>query len=306
MKSHKRTGLIALSILIVLAIVSPYLLFQVQDSYRMGKTWQGVRNGLDIAALYLSYDTLRNRMEGFAEGMATDAEYSVTETDYQVSDEQRDMVDRVLSQDWVDVVQNVYVMLPVKGWQSYNIDKCKKYVIYNAAYDEGIVEIAFLLWYLEIETGDGCTMQLLVDAETSQIYYLSCVQPNVLQTWEELGIALAYVPEKKLNNTLGEWLLQSMGEQLYYWRGYYEAGGNTQESYAEYDAKSYTDVVSTVDNAAAVDSTVDDDATVCLNNLSFGEYSLTWEIGAQLTEEGALNSRFGIAELKEFIPEIAF
>lgn len=315
MKYNKKyaVGLFSIGTLIMVAILAPNLLFSVQDMYRMGKTWQAERRGLDMATLNQSYDTLRNRMVRFADGMTNNEEYFVTGTDYQVASEHFDVLDRALSQDYFSIMADTGIVMNAlpeyykeKG---YGISKCKKYVVYDAEFDEGIGNIEFLLWYMEVDIGQKYHIRILVDAETYTLYYMEYVEDDGMDAILERGLDYAYFSAKGHDSEYSYWMQEVAQHLMQYWYYYYEAGNEKSQSFVEF--------MENIEQLAGgketnINSMVVTDSMNIVNGigtrqshslLPFEENNLTWELALELTKEDKLKCSYGILELKELIPE---
>lgn len=307
-------GFLSIGILIILAIITPNLVFSVQDMYRMKSTWQGERSGLDMAVLNQSYDTLRNRMVRLADGVANDKEYFVTGTEYQVEGAQFDILDSALSQEYFALMADMGIVMPalpeLYKKVGHGILKAKKYVIYDAEMDEGIGDIEFLLWYMEVEIAQKYHIRLLVDAEDYTLYYMEYVEADGTNAILERGLDLEYFSIKGRDKEINYWMQEVAQHLTQYCYYYYEAGIENAQSFIEYaeSVEQQMNKSSDENYAITTDSTIVVDEMgirQSSNKLLFEENMLTWEIIMELTKDDELKCSYGIYELKELVPEFA-
>lgn len=313
MKYNKKyaVGLFSIGILIMVAIMAPNLLFLVQDMYRMGRTWQAERRGLDMAALNQSYDTLRNRMVRFADGVANNKEYFVTGTDYQVESEHFDILDRAISQEYFSIMADMGIIMNAlpEFYEEIGcvIYECKKYVVYDAEFDEGIGNIEFLLWYMEVEVGLNYHIRILFDAETYTVYYMEYVEDDGTTAMLERGLDYVYFSSKGQYYD-SDWMQEMVQYLIQYCYYYYEAGNEKSQSFVEYmeSVEQQKEENKNINAIAVTDSTniiMNIGARKSYSTLPFGEDNLTWEMVLELTKDDELKCSFGICELKELFPE---
>ena len=314
MKYNKKyiKGFLSIGILVVLAIMAPSFVFSVQDMYRMQRTWQGERNGLDMAVLNQSYDTLRNRMVSFADGISNDKEYFVTGTDYQVDSVHFDVLDNVFSQEYFAIMADTGIVMPAlpEFYEKigHGILKSKKYVIYDAEMNDGIGNIAFLLWYMEVEIAHEYHIRLLIDAEDYTLYYMEYVEDDGTNAILERGLDWDYFGINGRDKKISYWaeeVAQHLTQYCYY---YYEAGIENAQSFIEYaeSVEQQSEEIMNESYAVVTDSTITVDELgdrKSNSELHFGENTLAWEIIMELTKDNQLKCSCGISELKELIME---
>ncbi len=191
-------------ILLAAAIMGPQLLFYVQDSYRMGKTWQGLRNSFDVAAINGSYESMNARMSAFAEGLSQGKEYYVTGTEYQVNTEFYEILDGILNEELLAVCEglglipaNLPTELQVYG---YDVEAWKKYVIYDDILEDGETTVVVMAWYIELRMGEDHRLKLLADSDNNTIYYMEWIYEGGMSEEEKddsasMGFSMVDAPQ---------------------------------------------------------------------------------------------------------------
>lgn len=286
-------------ILVVTAIMGPQLLLSVQDNYRMGKTWQGKRVGLDMEALNNSYGSMRERLSNFAAGVAQDKEYYVVGTDYQATEEIYDIIEQVFEQEIIILFMNMCVSpfySPELFEKGFDIATCKKCFIYDDSFDEGVTSIVAMAWYLELEIMDGQRIKILADTEKNTVYYVEYIYEGNDEFDKEVKYKKGVLSKSQ----------ETLSEVFYYMYplsyAYYEAGTSDALS-VEKVWEAYDE-----DNAFYRQSWIygNDEASVQAE-MSYGNNGnfLTWEIGMHYNDESLQTGRvyMGIREIKELISE---
>ena len=274
-------------ILLAAAIMGPQLLFYVQDSYRMGKTWQGLRNSFDVAAINGSYESMNARMSAFAEGLSQGKEYYVTGTEYQVNTEFYEILDGILNEELLAVCEglglipaNLPTELQVYG---YDVEAWKKYVIYDDILEDGETTVVVMAWYIELRMGEDYRLKLLADSENNTIYYMEWIYEGGMSEEEKVNTASMGFP------MVDVWII----ELPLYLSSYYEANEVTDVEYELILQQIYKQIE-------------EDGFLEYHHNLNYDDKYVQGEIGLRYLYDEAegLVLYMGIKEIAEMISEL--
>ncbi len=310
-KKHKKmsgkgiyiTVVSGIIILIALAFSGPEIVFQIQDTYQMGRTWQGTRNGLDVEALYSAYGSLRERLVAFAERQSEDYEFYVAGTEHQRSAELLDMLDVIVTQEGYEMME-AYGIVPqleeVKN-RGYTIDQVKKYVVYNDIAEDESNAVVVSAWYIEFTTRQGITIKLLVDTETYTLYYIQICQTDYFESkegrqyWEELYHVDIFLYD--------EWMR--------YWFDYYEAGQTAVQTFEGYMQGYWMNVETNVwyeekEGVVIEYKSQKAQPQKVTMKLPYGEHYLQWWASVSSTHEKGVPAVFsmGLKNIADLIPEL--
>lgn len=154
---------------VMAALFLPQFIFWVEDNILCGDTTLGRRESMDVESLSTAYESsLTVRMQNFAQGLAESKKYYVTSQELTVNNELTDYLysDRGLYQNFIQ--EFAYYLMPFEIWEDYySVVSWKQYVIYSDNFEEGV---NFILWYIEMQDGDGGVLKLLADAEDGTFY----------------------------------------------------------------------------------------------------------------------------------------
>ena len=268
---------LGLTVLLVAAVLGPQLVFSVQDKYRMDTTWQGKRSSLDIEALNHSYDSLQNRFTSFAEGLANHKNYYVTGTDYQVTEETYTLLEQVFSQEafWLMHDWGMIPFYPLEELYKagYAVEKCKKYVIYDDTFEDGVASVAVMAWYMEIRFSDDSRIKILMDTENQVLYYIECSYSLDGEVKDKINIVSLYIPVYETE------FFADIADQCY---SYYEAEASEISQWH-----------------------IDEEE--CYVALPYGKYTLDWEVKIAQPREpsNSIKVSMGIKEIGKLVPELA-
>ncbi len=281
-------------ILMVLAFCGPKIVFAIQDTYQLGRIWQGARNSLDMEAIYSSYGSLRERMEAFSERLAEGYDFYVAGTDYRVTAELLDLLDVIVSQEGYALLIDYGVapyLLEVKN-RGYTIDEWKKYVIYSDISEEENNAVVVSGWYIAFTTRDEVTIKLLVDTETYELYYMQI-------TAQDYAVEFPYL--EKLYD-LGLFLGT---DWLSYWFDYYEAGETPVQTFEGYMANIMANELN-YGGIVADDTAQSAETQKTTMELPYWDYSLKWQFGVQLlsAENIPFTLSIGLTDIAVLIPEL--
>lgn len=219
------TGLAAV---ITAAFLLPQAVFAMQDSYQAGNTWREDRSGVDMADLNMAYEkSLQNRLNQFAEGLAEGRKYYQTTVEYEIDETFYETINKIIYQDillflieWGVLSEYVYD----SQYYIQEYDTCKKYVIYDEEFEDGI---AFSAWYLDISFEDGTRLQVLADTEDSTIYFIkatSTIKRASSANWSMHELFYGLYGNTEASYAMG-----------YYYGQYYSADSpKMDESYEQY------------------------------------------------------------------------
>lgn len=286
-------------VLLMVAIMGPQVLFRIQDDYRMGTTWQGQREGLDMEALNSSYGSLRDRMEAFAYGLEQGEKYYVTGTDYKISRECYTLIEEIFSREEFFYVQGLGNYWPLNMTEmikelGYGVEEWKKYIIYEDSFEDGMSSVSFMAWYIELKTEDNYRIKLLADAESGTLYYIQCTNENDIGELTEDWYPFYSV-------------IDPYFEMVVFWNYYYEADNWREEDY--YNLQKQYEMINT--NVAVMDDGIvavsaDPDALDLEYDMSYDSKYLTWEFGLSPFDgknEG-VTLYMGIEQIGDLIPEL--
>ncbi|MCI9436645.1 MAG: hypothetical protein HFH85_05665 [Lachnospiraceae bacterium] len=185
----------AFVIIVVLAaaLMIPQIIFQVQDRILCSDIKLGQRESMNVEALGTTYEqSLQNRMQNFAEGLANLESFYVTSQNLSPDETLNSFLYSDVGLNNPLLMNFVYGnLIPIEIWDDYyTITQWKQYVIYSDNYAKGV---NFILWYIEMEDGDGAKFKLLADAEDGTLYgvktegsYLSGVPLGYMNLQEAL------------------------------------------------------------------------------------------------------------------------
>jgi len=270
--------------LILLSVMAPQIFFFVQDNYRMKTTWKGEREGVDMLALNHVYGTLQQRLNSFAAGLAENRNYYVTETVYPVDQNTYGTVERLSVQEPLRLFNELLQEAGVTElWEpdvGYDIQTCKKYIIYDEGIRGGLSSVMFMGWYFELEFNREDRLCLLADATDDTLYYIQFVQgqvPDVKQNKDKVEMSVNSWKEADLHN-LGEYLLN-----------YYNSTGFLFE-----------------EEDASMNYSSDSGNFIYEYEIPYGENRLTFHYGGGLRKEtgGQLYRFMGLEGLRNLISEL--
>lgn len=222
------TGLI---LLIVMAFLAPKLIFAVQDVRRCSEVKAGAWELMDVTSFASSaYDTaLYNRLARFASELAAGKQFYVTAQ----SGIDQEAVRQLLLPGEALYFNGLWLLidsglLPVEV-QTYDILEAKQYVIYGDDFAEGV---NFIIWYIELGTGEEAFVKLLVDARTGEIY--AAAADSKVLPWYAMDNKKAD-GKASLQNRLGimEEDMPELATTFAYWFGGAERSGYT-DLYGQY------------------------------------------------------------------------
>ena len=162
-------SVLVLTALVGVAFFSPGWVFGFQDNMRCRDQVLEERESVNVAVLSTNYEaSYYQRMVNFAENPAGVSYYVASEelTDY---DKVQSFFDSENGYDSGRIWPLIQLGLASEEIFSSGVSKWKQYVIYSDDYTKGV---NFILWYIELEhpVEDFGTFQLLVEAETGEIY----------------------------------------------------------------------------------------------------------------------------------------
>ncbi len=179
MKNRKKIVLYGVCIcgmmlLVLTAVFLPQEILRLQDYYRTNRTETEMRESPDISNVTSLYETnIHDRLKNFASMDKASATVAYIGYDMDAEGEMQTLVQNIFSQGWcLWIPQTV-------AYEFYGVDiinapkklnSCQKYIVYGNDYQNSI---ALIMWYLDLYIEDGnVRVQLVVDAETSSIYYM--------------------------------------------------------------------------------------------------------------------------------------
>lgn len=179
MKNKKNVTLYGVCIcgmmlLILTAIFLPQEILRLQDHYRTNRTETEVRESPDMSNVTSLYErNIHDRMKNFASMDKASATVAYIDYDMGAEEEMQTLLQNIFSQGWCAWVPQT-VMYELYGVDLIHAEKqlssCQKYIVYGNDYQESI---ALIMWYLDLYIEkENVRVQLVVDAETSSIYYM--------------------------------------------------------------------------------------------------------------------------------------
>ena len=274
-------------ILLAAAIVGPEVLFHIQDSYRMGKTFTGQRNSFDTEAISSSYGNLTARMSAFAEGLSRGMQYYVTETNYTVNEEFYELLEKTLNDELFIFCEN-WGFIPYHFFEAiqklgYDVEAWKKYVLYDDFLEDGETTIVAMAWYVELVIMEEYRLKLLTDSENGIIYYVEwCYEGEISEK------------EKTNEMTLVDAEYTAIEDGMLYdfpvfANYYYEAKDMTDEEYEQ--------IFNQIEKGNILE----------LNyQLNYDGNNIEWEIGITppSEENDSMVIYQGISDIAKWIPEL--
>lgn len=272
MKKPVVYGVCTLSLLLLIAAACflPQLVFQIEDAYRMGRTWSEERTGLAVENLNMDYEmSVDKRLESFAENVDS---FFVSGTELLTDQESYMVTGAALEQDIIWILQD-FGVLP--AYFSYDIIQMKRYLICHEDLNKGI---ALSTYYCELQISDGFQVKVLFDEKTNTIY---CLRFELTQEAKD-----AYGMESDLS------VAHTNNYDLGYIFAYYYGidPENGLETILE-------------DFGAGEDGELDFFSVKILLPYDFTSLSLC--IGGKEEKEGLTSISFEIKEIAELIPELA-
>lgn len=273
-------------LLFVVAVVAPGFWFRMQDGYQFGNIRQGKHGSLDMEVLGGSYESLGKRLSDFAVGVSQGKKYYVAGTDYRVNQEFYHILENVLGTEQGEFFRSFgipepYILLEEIEQDGYDVEKWKKYVIYDDFTEEGVTSIAVMAWYIELNSEDY-RIKVLADTESWTIYYLQILENRENDAVKEENIN---VNEFVVVYDLSEEKKLEMQTFMTIWDYYYETEGTKGETQMKEQPNLFT-----VENGLDL-----------IYRLNYDSNCLQWEAGG-IEEQGILY--MGIKEIRQLIPEL--
>lgn len=160
-------------LLVVGSIFLPQAVFLMQDRYQMESTEVKVRNSLNTSQINISYEEkMYERMKNLTTMNLNSAIVTVVEPDFETDAEMMDLLESILAQEWITMFYAVLLNYGMEVELPFPLEilECKKYMVYNEDYQEGI---ALMMWYFDLYIPDtDLRIRLLADSETNSIYYI--------------------------------------------------------------------------------------------------------------------------------------
>ncbi len=169
---RRRECILAAVLLLVLALFAPLLLFYFKDSVQMNHIVVKDREGLSISSFSTTYElNLQKRLAKFVEGTHLGTECHVTQMEPGTKKEAVDLVNKALGQDPLSqIIGSDYNTMYLGPEKEFSVLDWKRYAVFSEADKDGVV---FIVEYVKIETAEDLEIQLLVDAKTTDVYYLT-------------------------------------------------------------------------------------------------------------------------------------
>ena len=273
-------------ILLAVAIMGPQVLFHIQDSYRMGKTFTGQRNSFDTEAISSSYGSLRDRMSAFAAGLSQGTQYYVTDTKYTVNEEFYELLEKTLNDELFIFCENWgFIPYLFEAIQSlgYDVEVWKKYVLYDDFLEDGDTTIVAMAWYIELVIMEEYRLKILADSENGTIYYMEwCYEGEISEKEKSKEMTLASAEYTAIEDGI-------LYNYPVFANYYYEAKDMTDEEYEQ--------IFNQIEKGNFLE----------LNyQLNYDGNYIEWEIGISppSEENDSMVIYQGISDIAKWIPEL--
>ena len=146
-------------VLLLVSLIGPGLLFEIQDRIQVRKTWQGNRNSLDIERLNSSYGDKKERLNTFAQGLYEGKKYHASGMEVDLSKEEMySIIEKAMPQYYYA--------------NDFSVSVWKKYIIFDSALVDNNTSVSFLTWYIVLTGKNKETIKILVDTEDLTVYYI--------------------------------------------------------------------------------------------------------------------------------------
>ncbi len=159
-----------LAAVIISAILAPQMLFRIQDGLLYGRTELGRLESADVELLGSVYEKdMHLRMLGFAQRLEAGDRFYAAAKNLTENQELWDYLysDKGMYQGLMTVLLNLELLYTFFWDYGCTVSQWKQYVVYSDNYAQGI---SFLLWYIELQSGNGAVLKLLADGETGTVY----------------------------------------------------------------------------------------------------------------------------------------